>query len=235
MKKLFVSMAAVFIYACLQAQPAEVHLSLQSGLSTPLFNFYAKNLERGSFALPGFTASTEISVIPWENYGVFLQTGFQLNPVDVGSLGYEKVAASPPLRDLYIRSEPYRVIHLMAGPLLRTPLDNRLDLETVLAAGVFFSSTPHQLYKPVYYMGFNQWYEITPSSDISFAFGAGITLIYHISPCYQIGFSNRLMHSRASFGFETMSGPRVDVRDITILNSSLTLILRLFPRQDSGR
>ena len=217
----------------LYAQTFEANLVLQSGVSIPLGDYAGKNLKNGSFTLPGLTAAGEIDVDVANGWGCFIQAGFQLNPVDVGSLGYEKVIADPFLEDLYIRSEPFRVIHLMAGPARKLDLSNNIAFETQLAAGIFYSSTPFQLYKPDYSMIADSWYEITASSDLSFAFGAGIRFIYEITPCYSLGFQGQLMHSGASFEFNSLQGPRTDQRSITLVNSSLSLIIRIIsPSQE---
>lgn len=211
----------------LYAQTSGANLILQSGASIPIGDYAGKNLQNGSFTLPGFTASGEINVAAANGWGCFMQAGFQLNPVDVGSLGYEKVVADPFLEDLYIRSEPFRVIHLMAGPARQWNLSNTIAIETQLAAGIFYSSTPYQLYKPDYFMIADSWYEITASSDLSFAFGAGVRFIYKLSSCYSLGIHGQLMHSGASFEFNSLQGPRTDQRNITLINSSLSLIIRI--------
>ncbi len=210
------------------AQPLQVQFSMQSGLSVPLFDFAATNLQKGSFTLPGFTGSAEAKAVLKNKWSGFIQSGIQLNPLAVGLLGYEKVAADPSLEDLYIRSDPFKVIHLLAGPGYQTRICNLFLLEGQVGAGVFFSSTPYQLYKSKFVLPGPDHFEITPSKDVGFAYSAGIRFSYEVTPCYQIGISSQLMHSEAAFGFTTGLGRRVDYRNITLWNTSLSLTLKLF-------
>jgi hypothetical protein len=214
----------------LLSQPLQVYLGVQSGLSVPLADFAATNLEEGSFALPGFTGSVEAKVVLKDKWTGFVQGGIQLNPVDVGYLGYEKVQADPFLEDLYIRSDPFKVIHLLAGPGYQSRIGNSFLIEGALAAGVFFSSTPYQLYKPEYFLTGPDFFEITPSRDVSFAYGANLRVIYEVTPCYQIGISNQFMQSKASFDFISGQTLRTDVRNISLWNISFSFIVKLFEK-----
>ena len=228
MKRISFVIALLFSTPFIYAQSLQVDLALQSGVSMPLFEFAGSNLQDGSFTLPGFTGSAETILVLNGTWEGVVQAGLQLNPVDVGLLGARKVAADPFLEDLYIRSDPFRVIHLLAGPGYRKQLGKSFRIDGQVTAGVFFSSTPYQLYKSEYFQVGPPFFEITSSRDVSFAYGAGLRLVYDISPCYQVGFTNQLMHSTASFQFITNAGIRTDVRNITIWNSSLSLILKLF-------
>jgi hypothetical protein len=201
-------------------------------LSVPVLDFSATNLEKGSFALPGFTGSIEAKVLLNENWGGFFQGGLNMNPVAVGILGYEKVKNDPFLQDVYIRSDPFRVIHYMAGPSYQARIWKSFLLEGQLSAGLFYSTTPYQLYKPDYFMSSMPYFEITPAYDYSFAYGAGIRLIYDITPCYQLAISNQFMHSQAEFNFDTGTSIRTDVRNISLWNTSLTLIMKIFEKAE---
>lgn len=212
----------------LYGQPKHMLLTLQSGVSVPLFDFAGTELGKGSFALPGFTGSVEAQLLIKEKWFAVIQGGIQLNPIDVGRLGYEKMQADPFLESMYIRSDPFRVIHLMAGPGYHRHIGKHFRLEGQLSAGVFFSSTPYQLHKTEYFLTGPPYYEITPSRDISFAFGAGLRLVYDLTPCYQLGISSEYLQSGASYNFTTGSGTRTDVRNISLWNTSLGLIVRLF-------
>lgn len=214
------------------SQSYQLQLALQSGVSLPVFEFAEPSLEKGSFALPGFSGSVETKMVLHSKWEGLVQAGIQLNPVDVGFLGYEKMAADPFLEDLYIRSDPYQVVHLLAGPGYQTRIGKSFLLEGQLTAGVFFSSTPYQLFKTKYFFTGPPFYEITASKDISFAYGSGLRLIYEISPCYQIGLSSQFMRSKASFDFITGQGIRKDVRNISLWNTSFSLILKLFSGRD---
>lgn len=216
----------------INAQPLQLDLAFQSGISIPLFDYSATNLQKGCFTLPGFTGSTEVKLLVDDNWSGALMAGFQLNPVDVGLLGYEKVNADPFLEDLYIRSDPYKVIHLMIGPGYRAPIFKSFSLEGQLIAGVFLTSTPYQLYKPEYFFTGPPFYEITPARDISFAYGGSARLLYQVTPWYQIAITNQLMQSKASFTFNKSTTSRTDVRNISLWNASFSIILKLFTWRD---
>lgn len=209
-------------------QPMNLNLALLSGVSIPAFDYSAKELDKGSFAMTGFAGSFELNSTIYKNFGAFIQSGITLNPVDVGTLGYEKMQADPFLQDVYIRSDPYRVIHLIAGPGYKWKISDKMSLEGELGAGVFFSSTPYQLYKTVYFLQGPPYFEITRSKDVSFAYNGSLRLIYDVSSCYQVGLTSQLMHSKASFDFYTSTRIRTDVRNITCWNTSFSLIFKLF-------
>jgi len=212
----------------LYGQPKHILLTMQSGVSVPLFDLARTELGKGSFALTGFTGSIEAQVLIKEKWYAVVQGGIQLNPIDVGLLGYEKMQADPFLQSMYIRSDPFKVIHLITGPGYRRHFGTSFVLEGQLSAGVFFSSTPYQLHKTEYFLTGPPFYEITASKDVSFAFGVGLRLVYDLTPCYQLGISSQYLQSRASYNFSTGSGIRTDIRIISFWNTSLALIVKLF-------
>lgn len=200
---------------------------IHSGIAIPAFEFSQKNLERGSFTLPGFTAGAELKAHFRNDLGAFIQSGIAINPVDVGNLGYEKVQADPFLLDVYVRSDPFRVIHLLAGLSYQYKLLKKVTLEAQAGAGTFFSSTPYQLYKPEYFPIGPPFFEITPSHDVSFAYSLGLRAVYETNPWYQIGLSTGFKRSKAAFDFYSGSTLRTDIRNISLFDVSVTLILRL--------
>ncbi|KAF0195371.1 MAG: hypothetical protein FD166_2947 [Bacteroidetes bacterium] len=228
MKRILMIAVMLACTTLLYGQPKRVLLTIQSGISVPLFDFASTELGKGCFTLPGFTGSLETQLVINEKWYGVVQGGIQLNPVDVGLLGYEKMQADPFLQSMYIRSDPFRVIHLMAGPGYLRHLGEFFTLEGQLTAGVFFSSTPYQLHKTEYFLTGPPFYEITASKDVSFAYGAGIRLVYDLTPCYQLGISSQYLQSRASYNFTTGSGIRTDIRNISLWNTSLALIVKLF-------
>lgn len=228
MKRFLFLLLFLIHHLLLHSQPLQVQLCIQSGLSMPLSDFAATNLEKGSFALPGFTGSVEATMVLKDKWTGFVQGGLQLNPIDVGYLGYEKMQADPFIQELYIRSDPFKVIHLLAGPGYQTKIGKSFLVEGQLAGGVFFSATPYQLHKTKYFLAGPPYYEITTSKDISFAYGANLRFVYEVTPCYQIGINNQFLNSRAAFDFKTGTGIRTDHRNISLWNISFSLIVKLF-------
>ncbi len=221
----------LIFYLCgitLFAQTHRTYLELKSGLSLPILDYSSNNLETGCFTQPGFTTSLEAGMKIYKRWGVTLQSGFQLHGVDVGYLGWEKIQVDPFLEDVYIRSDPYRIIHIVGGPEFCLPLYNKFNFDLKLLGGVFFSRTPYQLYKPTYFMVGPPYYEITSSSDISFACGGGARIRYAITNCYEVSLQGEFLSSQAAFPFQTASTSRIENKTITILNISAGLVLYLF-------
>lgn len=225
--KLLLPVFLFFNFLTINAQPFKLQMSLNSGLAIPLADFRNTDLQKGSFTLPGFTGAIALKTRLFKNITGMLEGGFQLNPVDVGLLGYEKMQADPFIEDLYIRSEPFKTIHLLAGAGTGKQLADKLRIDGEIQAGVIFSSTPYQLYKATYYLLGEDYFEITRSRDISFAYGASIQLIYEITPCYHIGLNNQFLSSRGAYDFRTGVGIRTDKRNITLWNSSFSLIVNI--------
>ncbi|HOI87267.1 MAG TPA: hypothetical protein PLV51_05345 [Lentimicrobium sp.] len=211
------------------SQSLPLNFTIQSGVSLPLGAFAGKNLDGGSFTLPGLSVSGEVAIQTETIWGAFAQAGIQLNPVDVGALGSEKVKADPFLADVYIRSEAFRVAHLLAGAVISHKPGRILEMEYRAGAGAIFSATPYQYYWPKYEMlGSNNPYEISSSLDVSFAGMMGAGIFASPTGCYRIGLSGQIIHSVAAFDFVTQSGIRTDKRTITMLNVTASIQVTLF-------
>lgn len=211
-----------------KAQSSKANLSFQSGVSIPLSDFASTTLGSGSFTTTGFHVSTGFKFKLINHFGATVQSGLNLAPVDVWRLGYAKVQADPFLEDMYIRSDPYRIIHLLAGPNYSKEIFTNLFIQPGISAGVFFSSTPYQLHVPKYFMLGPPFFEITESRDVSFAYGATLSLVYEISPCIGVEISSSILHSTAHFNFRQGNTIRTDTRNITLFNNSLGLFVKLF-------
>lgn len=211
------------------AQKPEYHLGFASGIALPAGKFASKNLADGSFTLPGFYGGAEFHLyLPEKNYGAFAKAGLLLNPIDVGTLGYEKVNADPFLKDLYIRSEAFRTIFIIAGPEYRLTYGKSWETNAHLSAGVMLATTPYQLYKPEYQLlGELTYYEITSSNDYAFMWGGGTELAYRLKPWYKIGLCADYLNSNAKFRFESLTGERTDKRTVSVFNLALKLTMRL--------
>lgn len=227
MTKLLLPLFIFINLLTINAQPCKLQLSINSGLAMPLADFSNTNLQKGSFTLPGFTGAIALKTMLIKNFTGMVEGGFQLNPVDVARLGYEKMQADPFIEDLYIRSEPFKTIHLLAGVGYSRQVAEKFSIDGQLLAGAILSSTPYQLYKATYYLLGEDYFEITRSRDISFAYGANIQVIYEITPCYHLGLNNQILNSRGSYDFRTGAGIRTDKRNISLWNSSFSLIINI--------
>lgn len=226
MRKLFL-LSCLFITIVGQTQTYSGHLQLRSGLSVPLFEYSSNTLKSGCFTNPGLTTSVAISGKVYKHWNFVVQSGLQLHPVSVGLLGYYKVLDDPFLLDVTIRSAPYTIIHLVGGPEFSYNVSKKTFINAAIYSGTFLSTTPHQIYKPTYYMVGPEFYEISSASDLSFAYGAGLTIGYQITPCYEIAIVSDILRSKAGFNFISQNGVRTDWRQITMLNISASLMLKL--------
>jgi len=227
MKKYLLFVAGFLMVMYVNAQNMQLQVLLKAGACLPVGNFHKANLETGSFTLTGLEGGVELRALSGR-FIAGLESGISMNPVDVGMLGYEKVHADPFLKDLYIRSEAFRVIRLLAAPGYRYQVSKRITAEGQALAGLFMSATPYQLYKADYYMVAPAMYEITSARDNSFAYGAQCRLIWESNPYFQLGVSAQYLHSEAAFSFIRNGETRVDKRNISQINTSINLILRLW-------
>lgn len=225
-KTLYLSLLCICSYLG-YAQPLQTQLKLQTGVCVPLFDFASTSLGPGSFATTGFNFTAGVNINITDSFGAMIESGLHLTPVDVWRLGYAKVQADPFLEDIYIRSDPYRIIPLMAGPFYRTGIIDKLSFQSGILAGVFFASTPYQLNIPQYFMVGPPFFEITESHDVSFSYGASVSLQYEITACYQIAVSSSLLHSTAHFNFIQGKTRRTDTKNISLLNGNIGLIVKL--------
>ncbi|NOX85983.1 MAG: hypothetical protein GXO86_08465 [Chlorobi bacterium] len=210
-----------------KAQDKGSFIGIHGGLSIPVGEYKAKNLENGCFTLPGFNIGIEGSWYFKKYIGIGGQFGFNLHPVDVRALGYEKVNADPFLMDLTIRSEPYQIITGAAGLFTKWDFLKILSLSGKLLGGIMAAKTPYQLYKPIYFQTGPDYYEITSSKDRNFAMIVGAGLTINVSSCIAFRAGGEFIYSRMVFGFITASGTRYENRKISFINTTLGLIILL--------
>jgi hypothetical protein len=218
----------LFISGGLLAQSDRFHVHLRSGASIPLFEYASPDLDNGCFTKTGFSASVAASGTLIGSWGLVAEAGFHTHHLDVSYLGYEKVQADPFLLDVTIRSEPYRILTFTGGPMYHVEPFEGFHLQLAVLAGYFASRTPHQVYKPVYFLTGPEFYEITTSLDRSFGYGTSASLSYEITPCYELALDAELLRSKAEFQFLTGTGTiRTDTRQISMVNIALSLMLKL--------
>ena len=212
-----------FLLFCLaiQAAPAQdlpSFVGVRSGISFPVGDYSATDLERGSFTRPGFNVTAEGAWYFSKYLGAGLSAGFHLHPVDVASLGRAQVNREPFLTDVVIRSEPYRVITIMPAIFGGYRITQNIALNGKIGAGLLYAQTPYQLYKPDYYLLPDDWEEITSASDQKLSWQAGIGITWKISSCLGLTLQSDVMYDTLEFTFNTASGPRTDKRQIALIN-----------------
>jgi hypothetical protein len=209
------------------AQKKPSFVALRSGFSFPLGEYHSIDLTDGSFATPGFNVTLEGAwfFIKW--LGIGGSAGLNLHPVDVSNLAKEKLMNDSFLTSLIVRSDPYRVITLMAGSFVQYDLKGDFSLTGKLLGGVIQAATPYQLYKADYFMVGQQWYEITSAWDWKPSFLAGAGVKYQIRSCFTVTFDTDFTYNQCEFGFNTYNGVRIDHRKIIFMNTTLGISINL--------
>lgn len=196
-------------------------VGLNAGISIPYGKFRSTNLEDGSFALTGLNVNAEGAWFFKPKIGVGASAGFNLNPVDVSALGWEKVIADPFLQDLTIRSDPYLTVTAMAGVYTHLPIYKKFHFSGKVLGGLLYGKTPYQLYKPEYFATGPDYYEITSAKDWKFSWQAGAGIVYDLSPCISLILEGVIMYDQLYFNFNTANGVRTDIHTISLINTTL--------------
>ena len=205
----------------LMAQDKPSFVGIRSGVSIPFGKYHATTLDGGSFTLAGFNVSAEGAWFFKPKFGIGASVGLNFHPVDVYRLGWEKVQADPFLQDVYIRSDPYKIITAMAGFYTQLPIKGKFWFTGKLLGGLLYGKTPYQLYKPEYFLTGPEYYEITSSKDYKFSWQAGIGFRYDITPCFGLVIDSEIFYDKLIFGFNTSSGIRYDEHIISFINTTL--------------
>lgn len=227
MRVLIAVLLTFVISGSLLAQEKDSFVGLLGGASFPVGKYAAKNLDDGSFTMPGFTVGIEGAWFfkPW--LGVGGQFGLNFHPVDVSSLGYEKVKNDPFLQDVTIRSDPYQIITGTIGLFSQWNFWKKLSLQGKILGGMMWAKTPYQLYKPEYFLVGPEYFEITSSKDWNLAITAGAGIQIDVSSCIAFRIDADYTYSKMVFGFRTASQTRYEYRTISFINTSLLLVIKL--------
>ena len=204
-----------------QAQDKSSFIGMRSGISIPFGKYAEKKLDDGCFVLAGFNVTVEGAWFYKSKFGVGASVGLNLHPVDVASLAKARVDKDPFLNNVVVRSEPYLIITAMVGPYFQLPVSSRFSLSAKLLGGLLFGKTPHQLYKPDYYLLPNNWAEITSAIDWKFSWQTGIGAKYNLSSCVDLVIDTDLYYDQLSFNFSTSQGVRTDKRTIYFINATV--------------
>jgi hypothetical protein len=219
MKRSIISIPIVLIALCLSAQQKTSFIGLQSGPSFPVGKYEWKTLPEGSFTLTGISTSVEGAWFfkPW--LGVGGLGGMHFHPVDVSTLGHEKLIATPGMTDVTTRSDPYRSYTLYAGLFFHVPLIQRLSFTAKALGGVIYTRTPYQLYKAEYEVIGEHWFEITSAGDYEASFLAGAGLKYELKNCIGFSLNSEFTYNTMQFSFESLDGTvRSDKKVVAFVN-----------------
>lgn len=214
-------------YHIIFSQEKPSFVGIRGGASIPFGIYHSNDLNGGSFTTTGFNVSAEGAWFFTPKFGFGVSAGLNFHPVDVSSLGWEKVQNDPNLQDVYIRSEPYEMMTAMAGFYTQIPIKWKISFTGKLLGGLLYGKTPYQLYKPVYIDEGPDFYEITTSKDYKFSWQAGIGLRYDISPCFGLAFDTDFYYDKLIFGFISASGSRNEEHIISFINTTLGIRFNL--------
>ena len=197
----------------------------QAGISLPLGDYRLKSLSGGSFTLPGMTTTLEGAWYFLPPLGVGIYAGFHSHPVDVRSLGYEKVVDDPFLDDVTIRSDPYRVFNLLGGAFIDWKIYRGLSVTGKLMGGATYAKTPYQLYKAKYYLVGNKWFDITSAGDYEATFLIGTGLKYYWNDFLGVSLQSDFTYNAMEFDFMQSDGNlRTEYRKILFINIAAGVI-----------
>ena len=227
MKRFILQLIPAILALTLSAQDNPSFVSLMSGPSFPVGKFHNKELPDGGFAKLGVNASLEGAWFfkPWAGIGA--NTSFNLHPVDVGSLGYEKVNADPFMNDITIRSDPYLSLSVYAGLYFNVPLVQRLSFTAKALGGIIYAQTPYQLNKADYFIIGKDWYEITSAGDIDGSFLAGAGLRYDLNGCIGFALNSDFTYNVMDFNFISALGTRTDKKVMSYVTVLAGLVVKI--------
>jgi opacity protein-like surface antigen len=209
------------------SQPGNSFVGFNAGMAFPYGKFRSESLDGGSFAMNGFSFYGEGAWFFHPRFGIGASAGFNLNPVDVSALGWEKVQNDPFLQDVTIRSDPYLTITAMGGAYTKLPLWKKFSFSGKILVGLLYGETPYQLYKPEYFIFGPPYYEITSAKDWKFSWQAGAGIQYDVSPYVGLVLEGVILYDQLSFDFQTANGIRTDIHTIALINTTLGLRIRL--------
>jgi len=219
---------AISGFSQIKAQQWPSYFALRAGVSVPFGKFSSYNLQESSFAMTGITFSADGAWFFLPYLGVGGEFGYNQQPIDVSTLGYEKVQADPALEDVTIRSEGFQTLTTAAGLYADWNFWKSFSLTGKVLGGWIWGKTPYQLYKPEYFMvGQIDWYEITSAKDNGFIVVPGIGLQYKISPCIGVKAESELYYHNMQFGYSRFGEVYYIDRTVSFVNITLGLVVLL--------
>lgn len=222
----------LFISTSLFAQDfqsnSKYYFNLKSGVSIPLGDFSKGILDTGGFANPGFYAGFEGVWMVYDRLGFTVSADIAMNPVRVSELGYERMQKDLFLVDLWIRSDPYKMISTFGGLTYSSELFNRININTSVSLGFMYGETPYQILYSKYFMVGSDYFIITSAGSYGFAYKFDANIEYELKPDWSIFISTAFQHSKLKFKFNKLGGDvRFENKKIDLLNLSFGIRLKL--------
>lgn len=167
----------------------------------PIGDYAAYDLDKGGFTTEGMSLGAEGAWYFYKNIGFGADISYSLHSVDAIGIANKKMEDAILLNQLYVRSDPYKMITTMAGFYYSINVMNGFTVEPKLLGGVMFGKSPWQLYEQELYLLGDSYYKITPSKAHAFAFKAGVAFKYEVSPCLALSLFADYSQSDLSYGF----------------------------------
>jgi hypothetical protein len=208
---------------------ASSYFSIKAGWSMPMGDYASYHLDQGAFTTNGLSFGVDGAWFFYKNLGFGADVGYTLHSVDAPALATETLDASSDvlLNNLYVRSDPYKVVTAFLGVHYDFSIFERLSIEPKVLAGVMIAYTPFQLYETEYFLLPDNYFKKTSSRDESFAFKTGLAIKYSIATCLMLKMSGEYTTSNMSFGFSNSSGKYYRDQKISYLDLSLGLVYKL--------
>ncbi len=201
-------------------QNNKIYFDFLTAAAVPLGNFAATNLDGGSYAITGFSATAQVSWMAFGNIGLRIGASTTFNPVDAVSWAQDELAADEFMEDLSIRSEAYRIYNFFGSVLYEKKLNHKFDIIASLGLGMIYVETPHQLHRARHFLVGDNYFEITAAGDYTLMYNAAIEAEYKIKESWSIIGGSKFNYANAQFVF-TVAGSdnRIDDRKITMLDA----------------
>lgn len=207
------------------AQEGKSFFTLKGSYSLPLGEYALYDLDKGSFTTDGMSLGAEGAWYFYKNIGFGADFSYSLHSVDAIGIANKKIEDAILLNQLYVRSDPYHMMTTMAGFYYSIGIIQGLTVEPKLLAGMMFGKSPFQLYEQELYLLGNSYYKITPSKAHAFAFKAGFSLKYQVSPCIALSLLGDYTQSDLSFGFYSSNELIYKNRKIAYFDFGVGLVL----------
>lgn len=199
--------------------------ALKAAYSLPVGEYASYSLDNGCFTTNGLSLGAEGAWYFYKNLAFGADVSFSLHTVDAVGIANEIIKDAILLNQLYIRSDPYRMITTMAGFYYSIQVMEKLRIEPKLLAGMMFGRTPWQLYEQELFLLGDNYYKITPSKAYGFAFKTGIAVKYHLNNCIALSLFADYTQSDLSFGFYSSDSFQYKDRKIGYFDFGLGLVL----------
>lgn len=209
------------------AQTNKFDFDISSGVSLPLGKYGSHDLNEGSFTSLGGNILLKLNWLAMEPFGISASVQGIMNPVDVASLGWARVAADPFMSDVSIRSDPYIAISALGGIFYKTDIKEKFKLQTGINAGMTQVHSPYQLHKPKYFLFGPEYFEITTASDYAFTYQLSLDFEYEFREDWSLILHSSFNHAVAEFTYWTANEIRIDRKPISYVLANFGIRLKI--------